>query len=85
MQILPPSGIVDEDTFVQSYLKKCGRDSSQALQQRYFVLFSLFRLAAIAQGVYARAKQGVASSADAEAVGRMARPCAQIACNLIPG
>jgi aminoglycoside phosphotransferase (APT) family kinase protein len=77
-------GIPDEHTFVHSYLQGSGRDSAQSAQQRYFLIFSLFRLAAIAQGVYARAKQGVASSADAEAVGRMARPCAQIAWSLVP-
>jgi aminoglycoside phosphotransferase (APT) family kinase protein len=51
--------------------------------QKYFVVFALFRLAAIAQGVAARARQGIASSAEAERVGRMARPCAQLALSLI--
>jgi len=56
---------------------------NQSQAQRYFVVFSLFRLAAIAQGVYFRHKQGIASAANAEAVGRMAEPCAQLALSII--
>jgi aminoglycoside phosphotransferase (APT) family kinase protein len=73
-------GIPSEEEFVSAYMRHIGHyDSSQ---QPYFVVFSLFRLAAIAQGVYARAKQGVASATNAEAVGQMARPCAQLAWRL---
>jgi aminoglycoside phosphotransferase (APT) family kinase protein len=38
----------------------------------YYIAFSLFRLAAIVQGVYHRALQGNASNADALEVGKRA-------------
>jgi len=82
-------GIPTESKFVESYLEQMRSGSSvlplDPQTQRYFVVFSLFRLAAIAQGVFARARQGVASAANADAVGRMARPCAQLAWSLTRG
>ena len=39
----------------------------------------MFRIAAILQGVYARALQGNASNADAHKTGRITRPLAELA------
>ena len=80
-------GIPTRDQFARSYLESrlpchiSAEDMSEA--QKYFVVFALFRLAAIAQGVAARARQGIASSVEAERVGSMARPCARLALSLI--
>ncbi len=46
------SGIPDEDAFVARYCELVGRDSVPDLS--YYKAFSVFRLAAIAQGVYKR-------------------------------
>ncbi|MBU6451104.1 MAG: phosphotransferase [Cyanobacteria bacterium REEB67] len=80
-------GIPSSEQFALSYLASrlpCHISAdTMGSAQKYFVVFALFRLAAIAQGVAARARQGIASSAEAERVGRMARPCAQLALSLI--
>jgi len=49
----------------------------------YFKAFSLFRLAAIAQGVFARSRQGNASSDDAAMYGAAVQHLASIACDLV--
>ena len=42
----------------------------------YYMAFNMFRMAAILQGILARARQGNATSAQAEQTGRLARPMA---------
>ena len=49
----------------------------------YYILFCMFRLACILQGVLARALQGNASSANALNAGRRARPLAQLGWRLV--
>lgn len=44
----------------------------------FYLAYNLFRLAAIMQGVAARARQGTASSAEAVAQGALAKPCAEL-------
>jgi len=44
----------------------------------FYLAYNLFRLAAIMQGVAARARQGIASSAAASAQGALARPAAEL-------
>jgi aminoglycoside phosphotransferase (APT) family kinase protein len=73
-------GLPTEDEYVHSYCHRTGRDTMP--NHKYFVIFSLFRLAAIAQGVMSRAKQGIASSAQAERVGAMAKLLADTAWGL---
>lgn len=63
-------GIPSEACFLESYRAHSGRDSIP--QWRFFLAFSLFRLAAILQGVQARALQGNAANTDALEVGRRA-------------
>jgi aminoglycoside phosphotransferase (APT) family kinase protein len=43
----------------------------------YYIAFNMFRLAAIIQGIMARAVQGNASSAEAVEMGKRARPLAE--------
>ncbi|WP_339799446.1 phosphotransferase [uncultured Marinobacter sp.] len=63
-------GIPDEKQTIERYCKASGRDGLD--DWHVFVSFSLFRLAAILQGVYARALAGNASNADALDVGKRA-------------
>ena len=63
-------GIPDEQETIARYCQQTGRDG--IADWHVFLAFSLFRLAAIVQGVYARALQGNAANADALQVGRRA-------------
>lgn len=63
-------GIPDESQFLQFYCRSSGRRDLP--HWNFFLAFALFRIAAILQGVYARALQGNASNADALAVGHRA-------------
>ncbi len=67
---LQSQGIPPEQTVLARYCQQSGRDGID--DWHVFVAFSLFRLAAILQGVYARALQGNASNADALQVGQRA-------------
>ncbi|QCF24883.1 phosphotransferase [Hydrocarboniclastica marina] len=67
---LKAQGIPDEAEILARYCEKTGRKSVD--DWHVFLAFSLFRLAAILQGVYSRALQGNASNADALEVGQRA-------------
>jgi aminoglycoside phosphotransferase (APT) family kinase protein len=69
-------GIPDERAYVATYVRDTGRDPAGTWA--FFLAFSLFRYAAIVQGVYARALQGNAASATGEQLGRMAPRLAEI-------
>ena len=69
-------GIPSEDQFVASYCKSVGRTA--APHWMFFVAFSFFRAAAIAQGIAMRAKIGTASAPDAAERGARARLMAEI-------
>lgn len=67
--------IPEEQQVLDWYCEFTGRDSIP--DWNFFLAFSLFRLAAILQGVYHRALQGNASNADALEVGQRAGLLAQ--------
>ncbi len=69
-------GIPDERQYVATYARHTGR--VPGADWPFFLAFSLFRYAAIVQGVYARALQGNASSASGEQLGRTAPILAEI-------
>lgn len=69
-------GIPEEDEYVRRYCERTGR--SELPNWNFYLAFSLFRVAAILQGVRHRAQTGQASSADAEEVGAKAAPLADI-------
>lgn len=75
------TGIPSEDEFVQQYCQLTGRGSLEGWP--YFLAFGIFRLAAIAQGVYKRSLLGNASSENAglfgDAVGLLADTGCRIA------
>jgi aminoglycoside phosphotransferase (APT) family kinase protein len=69
-------GIPSEDEFVASYCKRVGRSGVPDLM--FFIAFSFFRAAAIAQGIAMRAKIGTASAPDAAERGARARLMAEL-------
>jgi aminoglycoside phosphotransferase (APT) family kinase protein len=68
-------GIPDETAYVDAYCARTGRSSLPDWD--YYIAFNMFRMAAILQGILARALQGNATSAQAEQTGRLARPMAE--------
>jgi aminoglycoside phosphotransferase (APT) family kinase protein len=70
-------GIPAEADYVKAYCRRTGVDSIRDFD--FYVAFGMFRLAAILAGIGARARAGNASSAEAEATGRRARPMAETA------
>ncbi len=76
---LPALGIPTEREYVAAYCRRTGRAGIPAPEWEYYMAYNMFRLAAILQGVFARAVQGNASSAEAMQTGRAARPIAELA------
>ena len=74
-------GIPTEDEFIAAYCRHSGRDGIEDFH--WYVVFSLFRSAAIIQGVYKRGLDGIASSKDALTFGDMARERAETAWRLV--
>jgi len=72
-------GIPDERSYVAAYCRRTGREEIADRDWEYYMAYNMFRIAAIAQGVMARALQGNASSAEALETGRKARPLAELA------
>jgi aminoglycoside phosphotransferase (APT) family kinase protein len=72
-------GIPTERDYVAAYCRRTGREGIDAHDWEYCMVYNMFRLAAIAQGVLARAVQGNASSAEALQTGRVVRPLAELA------
>ena len=68
-------GIPTEGEYVASYCRRTGRESIPDFE--YYLAFNMFRLAAILQGVMARALQGNAASADALTAGKRTRAIAE--------
>jgi aminoglycoside phosphotransferase (APT) family kinase protein len=75
------SGIPTEMETVELYCRLTGR--SELSDWSFYVAFSMFRLAAIAQGVYRRGLDGNASSTRALELGRLVRIEAEAACKLL--
>lgn len=73
-------GIPDEDAYVAEYCRLMGIES--IVHWNFYLAFSFFRLAAIAQGVAKRAKEGNASNKEALKVGEIVQPLAQYALQL---
>jgi aminoglycoside phosphotransferase (APT) family kinase protein len=68
-------GIPDEASYVAAYCRRTGRSSIPHWD--YYVAFNMFRMAAILQGIRARALQGNAASPEAVETGKRARPMAE--------
>jgi aminoglycoside phosphotransferase (APT) family kinase protein len=74
-------GIPSEDEYVAWYCAKTGRDAIP--NWTFYVVFSLWRLAAIVQGVYKRGLDGNASSPEAITRGEQVKQLATIAWALV--
>ena len=72
-------GVPTEQEYVAAYCRRTGRAGIAARDWEYYIAYNMFRLAAILQGVLARALQGNASSNEALETGRGARPLAELA------
>lgn len=57
-------GIPDEETYIQTYCQRTGRESGIA-NRNFYSAFNFFRLAAILQGIAGRVRDGTAASAHA--------------------
>jgi aminoglycoside phosphotransferase (APT) family kinase protein len=75
--------IPTEEECVADYCRRRDRAPVAPREWSYYLAFCMFRLAAILQGVLARAIQGNASSATALEAGRRARPLAERAWRLV--
>ncbi|MCA9532428.1 MAG: phosphotransferase [Myxococcales bacterium] len=75
------TGIPTEAEFVRRYLATVGGEPSA--DWAYFKAFSLFRLAAIAQGVYRRSQLGNASSENAAMFGAAVSALSAAGCRLL--
>jgi aminoglycoside phosphotransferase (APT) family kinase protein len=69
------SGMPDETSYVAAYLRHTGR--TEIPRWNFYLAFSMFRLASILQGVYARGLQGNAASTYALQRGAAARSIAE--------
>ncbi|RIK87309.1 MAG: phosphotransferase family protein [Hyphomicrobiales bacterium] len=76
-------GIPAEEDLLDAYCAATGRGRIDGWT--FYLVFSLFRLIAILQGVYARAMQGNASSANALAVAGRRKVMARTASQMIAG
>jgi aminoglycoside phosphotransferase (APT) family kinase protein len=65
-------GIPDEAAYVAAYCRRTGRAAIPGWE--FYLVYSLFRIAAILQGIAKRAIDGTAAGADAVEQGRLARP-----------
>ncbi len=71
-------GIPSEADYLQAYLKRTGRTEPVSPQDWiYFLVFGMFRLVGIVQGIKKRALQGNASSEQAIQAGSRTRPLAE--------
>jgi aminoglycoside phosphotransferase (APT) family kinase protein len=69
-------GIPTEVDYVQRYCERTGRAGIE--HWNFYIAYNMFRLAAILQGVYKRATEGIAASDNALQHGRTARALAEI-------
>ena len=74
-------GLPTESEYVAAYCRRTGRKSID--HWNYYVAFSLYRLAAIAQGVYVRGLQGNSSNPDSVKMSRSPRERAELAWSLV--
>ena len=76
---LPALGIPSETEYLRRYCERTGRPAIEPERWDFYLAYSLFRLAAILQGIAKRVEQGTASSAQARETASKARPVAEVA------
>jgi len=75
------TGIPSEEEYVAAYCRRTGRAGVEHWD--FYLAFSLFRLASIAQGVYKRGLDGIASSEQATMYGAIAALLAGLAWSMV--
>jgi aminoglycoside phosphotransferase (APT) family kinase protein len=76
-------GIPTEEEYVATYCRRTGRDGISKSDWEYYMVFNMFRLVGILQGITKRALLGNAASADAVETGKRTRPLAELAWQLV--
>lgn len=74
-------GIPTEKAYIDMYCRRTGRD--EIANWDFYIVYNMFRLAAILQGIAKRALDGTAASDRAEEAGRRARPLAEQAWGIV--
>jgi aminoglycoside phosphotransferase (APT) family kinase protein len=77
----PPAGIPSEEAYVAEYCRRTGRASIPDWD--FYIVFSMFRLSAIAQGIMGRVIAGTANDPNARTRGERARPLAEAAWEIV--
>ena len=72
-------GIPSEEAHLAAYVRRTGRARVDALDWDYYLIFNMFKLVAILQGIADRVEEGTATSDDALETSRQARPIAELA------
>jgi aminoglycoside phosphotransferase (APT) family kinase protein len=72
-------GIPTEIAYLQRYCQRVGREMVNSAHWEFYLAYSMFRLAAILQGIMKRALDGTASSTEARETGARARTIAEAA------
>lgn len=78
-------GIPLEAEYLDKYCRRSGRAPIPPEEWEFYLAYSMFRLAAILQGILRRALDGTASSAEALATGKKARRIAEAAWRQVEG
>ncbi|HUG37926.1 MAG TPA: phosphotransferase, partial [Candidatus Limnocylindrales bacterium] len=78
---LPGLGMPTEEAYLAAYCRRTGRPGIENWE--FYVAFSMFRLAAIAQGIMGRVVSGTANDPQARERGARARPMAEAAWAII--
>jgi aminoglycoside phosphotransferase (APT) family kinase protein len=74
-------GIPSDEQYIARYCERTGRTGID--NWNFYIVFSLFRLAAICQGIVKRAQIGTASSTEADSRGESVIPLAEMGAALI--
>ena len=78
-------GIPSEAAYVRRYCERTGRPAVPPHEWNFYLAYSMFRLAAILQGILRRAMDGTAASTEALETGARARRIAELAWEQVQG
>jgi aminoglycoside phosphotransferase (APT) family kinase protein len=76
-------GLPTEDVYIKAYCARTGRQHISKRDWEYYMVFNMFRLVGILQGITKRVQLGNASSAEAVTAGKRTRPLAELAWQLV--
>ncbi len=80
---LSGSGIPRVEDYIAEYCQRTGREGIPHFD--FYLAYNLFRMAGILQGIMKRVEEGTASSEHARAMGRAARPMAELGWQIAQG